>query len=233
MQKLKEYLLIPTLPLTQNAKEFNWEHPELIHHDAILDVADSFVGYTTGTASLNSQQKLALSSIFFLIAGILGSVNIRLNSFLLTSQTELTIGAGTGSSASFVVSLAAALVQYVKLRSGRGRNLSKEEYKPCFWDVEDGKGFSKRELDMICRWAFCAEKIIHGTPSGKRMECLSPFQIVSYKETVLSASRGYLSIFKRFQVDCTLKNKKIYYFGCFRLFPFILCIYCYSPVFLL
>lgn len=167
LQKLKEYLLIPTLPLTQNAKEFNWEHPELIHHDAILDIADNFINYTTGSTSLDIHQKMALSSIFFLVAGILGSVDIELNSFLLTSDTELTIGAGTGSSASFLVCFAAALVQYVKLRKAGGGNISKEEYKPCFLDVGDEKGFSKRELDMICRWAFCAEKIIHGTPSGE------------------------------------------------------------------
>lgn len=166
LEKLKEYLLIPTLPLTHSANEFNWEYPEMIHHDAILDVADSFITYTTGTASLNAHQNMALSAIFFLLAGILGSLDVELDSFQMVSETELDIGAGTGSSASFMVSFAAALVQFVKLKCrGRG-NISKNEYKPYFLDADEGKGFSKRERDMICNWAFCAEKIVHGTPSG-------------------------------------------------------------------
>ncbi|XP_018572384.1 mevalonate kinase [Anoplophora glabripennis] len=166
LEKLREYLLIPMLPLTHNANEFNWEYPEMIHHDAILDIVDSFISYTSGTAPLNVHQKMALSSVFFLIAGILGSVNIELNSFLMTCETDLFIGAGTGSSASFVVSLAAALLQFVKMKTGGQGNISKEEYKACFLDAGSDKNFSKRELDMICKWAFCAEKIVHGTPSG-------------------------------------------------------------------
>ncbi|KAJ8916499.1 hypothetical protein NQ315_000141 [Exocentrus adspersus] len=166
LQKLKEHLLAP-LPLTHLASEYNWEHPESLHHDAVVDLADGFVSFTTGSASMNAKQKMGLTALFYLVSGIMGSVNVELNSFLLCTESELSIGAGTGSSASFLVGVAALLVQYVKLRSGGLGNVSKEGYKPYVWDGSTPEqGFSRRELDMICRWGYCAERIMHGAPSG-------------------------------------------------------------------
>lgn len=144
----------------------------MIHQDATVDIAERFVANTTGTISLNSYQQMALTSMFFLITGMLNSVNVDIGSFLLTVDTELSIGAGTGSSASFLVSLAAALLQYVKLKTSGAENVSKEDYRPFSWDSQGLKGFSRRELDMICKWGYCAEKIVHGTPSGTIFTCL-------------------------------------------------------------
>ncbi len=53
-------------------------------------------------------------------------------------RSELPIGAGLGSSAAYATSLAGALASFI--------------------------GESRR--DVINEWAFAAEKILHGTPSG-------------------------------------------------------------------
>ncbi|KAJ8939295.1 hypothetical protein NQ314_011152, partial [Rhamnusium bicolor] len=165
LQKLKDYLLDQPLSLTTDSSEFNLELPGFVHHESLLDRAENFLNYTTGSISLNLSQQMSLIAMFYLLAGILGSVNIDVSSFAFISQTDLKIGAGTGSSASFLVSFAALLMQYVKLKKRNSGNFSKEGYKPCSWDV-DTRTFNMRELDMICKWAFCAEKIVHGTPSG-------------------------------------------------------------------
>lgn len=65
-------------------------------------------------------------------------------------KTDLSIGAGLGSSASFCVSIVAALYQYYVRRT-------KVTWK---------KEFDKDELDLISKWGYLGEKIFHGTPSG-------------------------------------------------------------------
>ncbi|KAJ8956292.1 hypothetical protein NQ318_015028 [Aromia moschata] len=166
LRKIKQHLIDPPLPLARQPSEFNWELPEFVHHAALVDKTDAFMAYSVGANNLNVAQQTALRSMFYLIAGILGSVNVELGSVLLESRTELTVGAGTGSSASYLVTVAAALVQYVKVKRGDGAcNVSRYGFKPCYWDV-NAEYFDEKELEMICKWALCAERIVHGTPSG-------------------------------------------------------------------
>ena len=65
-------------------------------------------------------------------------------------NSELTVGAGTGSSASFAVCLSAAFIQYSKVKKG----IEKKE-------------FSLEDKTLISEWAYNCEKIMHGAPSGQ------------------------------------------------------------------
>jgi len=65
----------------------------------------------------------------------------------VTLESQLPIGAGLGSSASFSVAITAGLL----LANGI---------------IEQTKKFSNEQLDLINQWAFQAEKYIHGSPSG-------------------------------------------------------------------
>jgi len=66
----------------------------------------------------------------------------------ISFQSELPIGAGLGSSASFAVATVSALL------------LLNGEIAP------DQKQWREENYDLVNGWAFQAERIVHGTPSG-------------------------------------------------------------------
>jgi mevalonate kinase len=71
--------------------------------------------------------------------------------------SELPVGAGLGSSAAYCVALSAALLAYtgeVDLPQENGAD------REVWLDVNEKK------VDLVNRWAFEGERIIHGRPSG-------------------------------------------------------------------
>ncbi|CAK9314944.1 unnamed protein product [Citrullus colocynthis] len=89
-----------------------------------------------------------VSAFLWLYSSILGFVPVDV---VITS--ELPLGSGLGSSAAFCVSLSAAL-----LALSGSVNVDRE-YRG--WMV-----YKEDELDLLNKWAFEGEKIIHGKPSG-------------------------------------------------------------------
>nr|AKO63320.1 mevalonate kinase [Leptinotarsa decemlineata] len=193
LQAIKEHLLEPALCLTSPNEEFSWENPDIIHHESLLKRIENFLIYN-GMSDFNTNQLIALQSLLYLVSGILSSVDIELPSILLEVNSELNIGAGTGSSASYLVSVSAAFIQYVKLKRKSG-NISKTGYKPSFLD-NASSNFSKKELDMICNWAYCAEKIVHGTPSGLDNSICTYGSIVEFRKGLPAKPLGINCLFK-------------------------------------
>ncbi|XVE62984.1 hypothetical protein DITRI_Ditri06bG0163300 [Diplodiscus trichospermus] len=89
-----------------------------------------------------------VSALLWLYACVLGFKPVR-----VIVSSELPVGAGLGSSAAYCVALSAALLAFsdvVNLSIGqKGRVI-----------------FEEREIDLLNKWAFIGEKIIHGNPSG-------------------------------------------------------------------
>ncbi|OZJ02398.1 hypothetical protein BZG36_04860 [Bifiguratus adelaidae] len=73
----------------------------------------------------------------------------------ICTRSMLPVGAGLGSSAAFAVCLAAALL----LHFGHIGNHSP-------YGDKSFEGFTDVELDLINRWSYQAEQVIHGNPSG-------------------------------------------------------------------
>ncbi|KAK3006121.1 hypothetical protein RJ639_015500 [Escallonia herrerae] len=67
--------------------------------------------------------------------------------------SELPLGSGLGSSAAFCVSLSAALLALSDLVN---LDFSQQSWLP----------FGESELELVNKWAFEGEKIVHGNPSG-------------------------------------------------------------------
>ncbi|XP_077999471.1 mevalonate kinase-like [Glandiceps talaboti] len=99
---------------------------------------------------------LAVISFLYLYTGIvLHTRKSDLPSLTLRVVSKLPTGAGLGSSAAFSVCLAASLLTYTGVVQ----------------TDNDGSGgyyesWNQEQLKLINKWAFEAERIIHGTPSG-------------------------------------------------------------------
>ncbi|XP_018400403.1 PREDICTED: mevalonate kinase [Cyphomyrmex costatus] len=96
------------------------------------------------------EQKLSLRAFFYLLVYIAYEehIDIKETSFHVHLSTELKVGSGLGSSASFAVSLAACFLHWLLLQKG------------------DHSAFNKDELDKISKYALNCEQIMHESPSG-------------------------------------------------------------------
>lgn len=85
--------------------------------------------------------------LFFTLKGPTRSFDSGLH---VVFKSSLPVGAGLGSSASYNVSLTSGLLHYFRIGALESANQT----------------YSKEQLELINYWAFQAEKIMHGTPSG-------------------------------------------------------------------
>jgi len=88
----------------------------------------------------------------------------------MSVDTDLPIGAGLGSSASFAVTSAAGLLALLDMWAceapGRKRPRSPSPCATCCEALQGQRQQCKAQLDLINDWAYQVERILHGTPSG-------------------------------------------------------------------
>ncbi|XP_059054838.1 uncharacterized protein LOC131848895 [Achroia grisella] len=152
--------------------KFSWRLPDKLNHDKHLrKVEDLLHIIKPNFDTLQNNQKNSLRSFLYLFSGIYGSTHLPVKSMNISMGSELTIGAGTGSSASFAVCLAGALIRLMKLKSA-----SYDSY----YDQSDD--FSMTEKEIISEWAFNCERIMHGSPSGIDNATCTFGSMVSFKK---------------------------------------------------
>lgn len=169
LQELNE-LVIQPIPLRAGKPldSFNLGSPDLIDFDPFLETIKTFVLQKVNISSKPVEN--AVLSFLCLFIGIFSSVEIFVESFEMFICSDLNIGAGMGSSTAYNISIAAALIQYIR-RSllphlGDPTKITKEGYKPFkYWSTDFSK-FEGRDLDLISRWGQFGDKIMHGNPSG-------------------------------------------------------------------
>lgn len=93
-------------------------------------------------------QKQGLEALFYLLIGISHKETLTIRAFYLNLDTELSIGSGLGSSASFAVCLATCFYHWSRLQKNLQTSLDDSQ------------------LREISSYALECERIMHGTPSG-------------------------------------------------------------------
>ncbi|MCO5556984.1 hypothetical protein L7F22_010539 [Adiantum nelumboides] len=96
-------------------------------------------------------------AFLFLYSAILGVIPST-----VTVSADLPMGAGLGSSASFCVSLVAALLAMAKMLASDAH----ESHAYASNNGVDPLKIDEMGLDLVNKWAFKGETIIHGRPSG-------------------------------------------------------------------
>lgn len=140
--------------------KFSWRIPSKLDHEYHLRRVEDFLHIIKPNFdNLPNNQKNSLRSFLYIFSGIFGSTYLPVKTMEISMGSELTIGAGTGSSASFAVCLAGALIQLLKLKSSPGNF-------DAYYD-RSSEDFSMMEKEIISEWAYNCEKIMHGTPSGE------------------------------------------------------------------
>ncbi|KAI8441834.1 hypothetical protein MSG28_005520 [Choristoneura fumiferana] len=151
--------------------KFTWKIPGKLDHDCHLRKVNEFLHMMKPNFDeLPSNQKNSLRSFLYMYSGIFGSTNVQIKSMDISMGSELTIGAGTGSSASFAVCLAGALLRLLSLKAHPAAAF------------EPPQGFEPHEREAISAWAYNCERIMHGAPSGIDNETCTFGSVVSFKK---------------------------------------------------
>lgn len=129
-------------------------------HDEYLDVVTNFV--RTNMPNVDGTLEKAFCAFIYLLIGIGwdGKSSRRFESGMtLNFKSEISIGAGLGSSASYAACLAATFYTYSLTRTTT----------PTF-ATDFNQSLSADEkvffLNVVSSWAFMSERIMHGNPSG-------------------------------------------------------------------
>lgn len=135
----------------------NVESPHQIDHQKFYDEIKLFV--TKKHTKLDDNILNGFVAVLYLMVGILNAKNQKevVKGFKIEIKSEMSIGAGLGSSASFGVCLAAAFTFYTAIQ--------KNSNYPKLYKNMDGLELATLK-ESISGWAFCSEKIMHGNPSG-------------------------------------------------------------------
>ena len=155
--------LFLTVPLQQLQSFFltNKNVESIENHEMFYNQIKQFVSIISYTTL---PQKLSLEAFFYLLIYIAHKDDISIKPFQIHLNTELSVGSGVGSSASYAVCLAACFLHW--------SHLQKNIYKTL--DISD--------LEAISKYALNCERIMHGTPSGIDNSICTYGSIIEFKK---------------------------------------------------
>lgn len=158
--KVNLFINIPVQQV-QNFFSVNTNSESIENYELFYSQIKQFVNIISYT---NPQQKLSLEAFFYLLIYIVQKHEINLKPFQIHLNTELSVGSGVGSSASYAVCLAACFLHWSHLQ----RNIYRA------FDISD--------LEIISKYALNCERIMHGSPSGIDNSICTYGSIIEFKK---------------------------------------------------
>lgn len=132
----------------------SWDDPERMANEQLLEFLDKPAAGNKGVVA-----------VLFLITSIAGSKLAEKGSFEVHVLSEFQPGVGLGSSGAFNVCLSAALIRFFG-HSSSDSDAVVEGAASCARGWADIKKPSESMSSLVNRWAYAAETIMHGKPSG-------------------------------------------------------------------
>lgn len=84
-------------------------------YEKLLQMSENIIKTLEKNVNFNSQQRMSVLCILYLLHNISRTMQVPVRSFKITVSSDLIIGAGTGSSASYSVCVAAALYHFFRI----------------------------------------------------------------------------------------------------------------------
>lgn len=160
--------------LTKRAEtlRFDFDSPEASDCEAYLGIVTDFVEKYKEETGWNPPDATsrAIVIVLFVYCAFARITSCEFSSIDLCVDSELEIGSGVGSSASFAVATVAVVLHYFRAKSVR-YSLSR-----------DFGTFDVAEKKLINDWAFECEKISHGNPSGVDNSVCTYGSIVEFRK---------------------------------------------------
>lgn len=118
-----------------------------------------YIDHNSVDRKLNDKEEMALGATLYILNRILRCEKIKSFEFGfdVTIDSDMSIGAGVGSSASYGVCLAAGFFILAQIMNGK---FSDQQFKDFSFDSND------TVLERISQWAFDSEVLMHEKPSG-------------------------------------------------------------------
>ncbi|XP_032671686.1 mevalonate kinase isoform X2 [Odontomachus brunneus] len=151
-------------------------------HDLLYEKVRQFVATTINHATF--QQTLSLEVFFYSLVLVSYEEQIVLKPFRVHLDTQLSIGSGLGSSASFAVCLTACFYNWSLLQKGVFR-----------------ANFDTFDLTQISQYALRCERITHGNPSGIDTSVCTFGSVVRFKKGHLMETMPKMPNMKILLVD--------------------------------
>lgn len=123
------------------------------------DVVVKYIEHNSNNQQLSEKEEMAISATLYIFNRILRTEGIKQikMTFEVSIDSDMSIGAGVGSSASFGVCLAAGFFILSQIVNGK---LPDQKFKEFSFQGND------TILERISQWAFDSEVIMHEKPSG-------------------------------------------------------------------